>query len=154
MKPIFCLLILTAISFSTTAQADLSGSWKLDKAKSTLNVEFSMAPEMLVITQTAGLLSVEKHASFNDQTFTFTDKFALDSTVSINNVWEDVKKKSTVAWSDDKTVLTISTKIPMQDGGEMKITETYRIEENRLKITTSASSSFGDLNETYLFNKE
>jgi hypothetical protein len=136
------------------AQVDLSGSWNLDKSKSTLNGEFSMAPEMVVITQTSEQLSVEKHASFNGQSFTINDKFALDSTVSINNVWEDIKKKSTVAWSDDKTVLTISTKMPMQDEGEMSLKETYQLADSCLKITIGASSSYGDLNETYLFNKK
>jgi hypothetical protein len=154
MKTVFYLFFLTLISFSTMAQVDLSGTWNLDKSKSTLNGEFSMAPEQLILTQTTEQLTVEKHASFNGQSFTFTDKFALDSTVSVNPVWENFKKKSTIAWSDDKNILTVSTKIPMQGGGEMSITETYHLADSCLKITTSASSSFGDLNETYLFNKQ
>jgi hypothetical protein len=44
--------------------------------------------------------------------------------------------------------------MPMQDEGEMSLKETYQLADSCLKITIGASSSYGDLNETYLFNKK
>jgi hypothetical protein len=154
MKTVFYLLSLSLISFAAMGQGvDLSGTWNLNKSKSILNKEYSMAPEQLILIQRADTLSVERHSNFQGRSFTFTDTFTLDGKECINPVWENFKKKSTAIWSDDKNWLTISTKIPMQGGGEMSINEIYQLAENSLKITTSASSSFGDLNETYLFDK-
>jgi len=42
----------------------------------------------------------------------------------------------------------------MQDGNEMTITETYQVEGANLKVTASASSSYGDMSETFLFDKQ
>jgi hypothetical protein len=65
----------------------------------------------------------------------------------------DTEKKSTAVWSADKKSLTITSKISMQDGGEMTINETYQKEENNLKMVVSVSSSFGESTETYVFEK-
>lgn len=133
---------------------DFSGTWNLNKPKSTLNDQFSMAPSQIIIAQELDVLTVERHSSFQGQEFTINDKFTLDGKECINDGWQNTQKKSTVVWSDDETSLTITTKIPMQDGGEMTIIETYSLAENSLKITASASSSFGDISETYLFDKQ
>jgi len=155
MKQIFYLLMFSLISFSSMAEGtDFSGTWNLNKSKSTLNDQFSFAPGQIILVQSPDGLTVEKHSSFQGQDFTINDKFTLDGKECINEGWQNTQKKSTATWSADEKLLTITTKIPMQDGGEMTITETYQIEENSLKIVTAASSSFGDLNETYLFDKQ
>jgi hypothetical protein len=100
------------------------------------------------------LLGVERHSRFQDQDFTIKDKFTLDGKECINDGWQNTQKKSVAVWSADEKSLTITTKIPMQDGGEMTITENYQLEENNLKITASVSSSFGEVKETYLFDKQ
>ncbi len=155
MKQIFYLLVFSMISFSSMGEVtDFSGTWNLNKAKSTLNDQFSMAPNQLILTQDAAVFAVERHASFQGQDFTINDKFTLDGKECINAGWQDMEKKSTAEWSADEKSLIISSKIMMQDGGELKITETFQTEENNLKITVSASSSYGDVTETYLFDKQ
>ena len=113
-----------------------------------------MAPTQLVISQTADALVIERHSTFQDQNFTFKDKLTLDGKECINDGWMDTKKKSTAVWSADGKTLTVSSKIPMQDGNEMTITETYQVEGANLKVTASASSSYGDMSETFLFDKQ
>lgn len=155
MKKIFYLLVLFLFSISSMAkQVDLSGTWNLNKEKSTLNEQFSMAPGKMVLSQTSDSLNVEKHSEFQGQEYTIKDRFALDGKECINKGWMDSKKTSTLAWSEDGNTLTVSSKVPMQDGGEVSIKETYQIEENRLKVVVSASSSMGEMTETYVLDKQ
>jgi hypothetical protein len=154
MKQIFYLLVFSLISISSMGEVvDFSGTWNLNKSKSTLNDQFSMAPNQIILTQNNDGLAVERHGSFQDQDYTISDKFTLDGKECINAGWMDTEKKSTAVWSADKKSLTITSKISMQDGGEMTINETYQKEENNLKMVVSVSSSFGESTETYVFEK-
>jgi hypothetical protein len=155
MKRIIYFLAFTLVSLTSIAAGiDFSGTWNLNKSKSTLGDQFSMAPTQLVLTQAAESLVIERHSTFQDQNFTFTDKLTLDGKECINDGWQDTKKKSTAVWSAEGKILTITSKIPMQDGAEMTITETYQMEGTNLKVIASASSSYGDMSETFLFDKQ
>lgn len=155
MKKIFYLLVLSLISFSSMGKVvDFSGTWNLNKTKSTLNEQFSMAPSLMILAQASDVLNLEKHSTFQDQEFTIKDKLTLDGKECINDGWQDSKKKSVAVWSSDEKSLTVTSKIPMQDGGEMTIIETYQMAETNLKVVVSVSSSFGDVTETYLFDKQ
>ncbi|MBW8331498.1 MAG: hypothetical protein K0M40_05745 [Prolixibacteraceae bacterium] len=155
MKQILYVLVFSLISVSSMGEVvDFSGTWNLNKSKSTLNEQFSMAPNQIILIQNNDGLAVEKHGSFQDQDYTMTDKFTLDGKECINAGWMDTEKKSTAVWSADEKSLIITSKIPMQDGGEMTINETYQTEENNLKVVVKVSSSFGDVTETYLFEKQ
>lgn len=154
MKKNASFLILFFFTISAfSAVSNFSGTWKLNKSKSTLNSEFSMAPTQIVISQAETTFDVTRHSNFQGQDYTMTDKFTLDGKECINPGWMDTEKKSTVNCSEDGKILTIKHKIPMQDGGEMTISEIYQFVEGGLKVTVAASSSFGDLNETYIFEK-
>jgi hypothetical protein len=65
----------------------------------------------------------------------------------------DTKKKSTADWSSDKKSLKITSKMPMQDGGEMTIIEIFNMQDINMVIETSASSSFGEFSETQVYDK-
>lgn len=155
MKKSVFLLAALLISVIVSAQGvDLSGTWKLNSSKSKLNDQFSMAPKEIIVAQKDNDLNVEKHSTFQDQDFTIKDKFTLDGKECINPGWQDTQKKSTAVWSDDKISLKITTKIPMNDGGEMTINEVYKMDGNNLVIESSASSSFGDMAETMYYDKQ
>lgn len=155
MKKILYLLVFSLITLTSMAKvADFSGTWNLNKAKSTLNDQFSMAPSQIILLQGAEVLDVEKHATWQDQEFTIKDKFTLDGKECINKGWQDSQKTSTAVWSDDEKTLTITSKLPMQDGTEMTIVEIYQMEGENLKLAVSTSSSFGDMSETFLFDKQ
>jgi len=151
-KIVFLLAILLV---SVTVQAtDFSGNWKLDKANSKLNEQFSMAPKDIIIAQSDNEFKLERHSSFQDNDITTNDKFTLDGKECINPGWQDSQKKSTAVWSDDKMSLKITTKFPMGDNGDMTIVEVYKMDGSKLVIESKASSSFGDVAETLVFDKQ
>lgn len=155
MKKTFSFLFLLLFSLAVSAQGiDLSGTWKLNKSLSKLNDQFSMAPKEIIVAQNGIDLNLEKHVAFQDQDFTINDKFTLDGKECINPGWQDSQKKSTAVWAEDKASLKITSKFPMGDNGEMTIIDVYKIDGNKLVIETSASSSFGDVAETQVFEKQ
>lgn len=151
------LLVFAAVMFSSAIFAqgpDFSGAWKLNDSKSTLGAEFSMAPKEVVITQSGNDLSVEKHSEFQGQEFVSTDKFTLDGKECTNTVFQDMQKKSTCAWSDDKSSLNVVSKMSMGDGGDITINEVYKLDGGSLVIESKSSSSFGDMAEKMVFDKK
>jgi len=145
------LLVSTIVSAQTI---DFSGNWKLNSSKSKLNAQFSMAPKDMIAIQTGNDFNLERHSTFQDNDFTIKDKFTLDGKECINPGWQDTQKKSVAEWSADKSSLKITTKFPMGDNGEMTIVEIYKMDSSNLVVESSASSSFGDVAETLVFDKQ
>ena len=154
MKKAFFLISAMIIMMAASAQTDFSGSWKLNSSKSKLGDQFSMAPKEVIITQSGNDLSIEKHSEFQGQEFTTKDKLTLDGKECVNEGMMDTKKKSTATWAADKKSLKIVSKIPMQDGGEFAITEVYKLDGGSFVCEMSASSSFGDMAETQVYDKK
>jgi hypothetical protein len=154
MKKTVSILLILCASLAVAAQGtDFSGSWKLNTEKSKLNADFSFAPVQLIITQKGTDLSVERHSEFQGEAMTMTDKFTLDGKECVNSGFMDTKKTSVAAWSEDKKSLKISSKIVMDDGNEIKITEVYKIDGGNLIIESGSSSSWGDMAETHVYDK-
>ena len=155
MKKTVFLLATFLVSVTASAQLlDFSGNWKLNTSKSKLGDQFSMAPKEIIVAQKDNDFNVEKHSSFQDQEFTINDKFTLDGKECINPGWQDTQKKSTAVWSEDKMSLKITTKMSMGDGGEMTIVEVYKMDGSNMVIESSSSSSFGDMAETMVYDKQ
>ena len=155
MEKTVVLLAAFLCSVAISAQGlDFSGSWKLNTSKSKLGQEFSMAPKSIIVTQKANDLGLEKHSIFQDQEFTINDKFTLDGKECINQGWQDSMKKSTAVWSDDKNSLKITTKMNIGDGGELTIIEVYKMDGANMVIESSSSSSYGELAETMVYDKQ
>ena len=153
-KNVFLLAAFLISTIVSAQEADFSGNWKLNSSKSKLNAEFSMAPKELIVTQKGNDFNVEKHSSFQGEDFTINDKFTLDGKECINQGWQDMQKKSTAVWSDDKKSLKITTKMAMGDGGEMIIVEVYKMDGSNMVLESSSSSSFGDMAETMVYDKQ
>ena len=154
MKKLITISTLLLLTIIVSAQTNFSGKWKINKEKSTLNSEFSMAPSELILTQKGNDLSIERHSDFQGQSFTINDKLTLDGKECINDGMMDTKKKSVAKFSDDKKVLTIESKIPMQDGGEIVIKEVFSISDGSLFIESSSNSSWGDMKGKWAFDKQ
>lgn len=154
LKSLPLFLLLALFSVSLMAQTNFSGTWKLDKEKSTLSEQFSMAPNQIVLAQSDNELSSTRTSSFQDQDFTTSEKLTLDGKECTNSAFMDTQKKSVATWNEDKSVLKVVSKIPMQDGAEMTLTETYQLENSLLKIISKVSSSWGEGSETFVFNKQ
>jgi len=149
------IFILTMMAIAVFGQnPDFSGKWKISSTKSKLNEQFSMAPKSLVIVQTADVLSIERHGEFQGQEYVSNSKLNLDGSESVNVGMMDTKIKSVATWSEDKTTLTVKTKVPMENAGEISITEVYKLAGADLSIETSSSSDWGESTETYVFEKE
>lgn len=133
--------------------SDFSGKWKLNPTRSQLNQEFSMAPKQLNVEHKENTLNLERMVEFQGQSMTISDKFTLDGNECINEGFQGSKKKSVVTWSEDKTSLIIKTKFPMQDGGEISITETLKMDGASLTMVSAVSSDWGDMTETHVFDK-
>ena len=149
---LFTLVIISSSGFGQTV--DFSGTWKINKEKSELGQEFSMAPNEIILEQKENSLIVERHSTFQGEDFTFIDKLTLDGKECENKGWRDSVKKSTAIWADDNKILKVTSKIPMRDGEEMTIIQEYRMDGDNLSIETSASSSYGDMTELFVFDKQ
>lgn len=154
MNKILVLFVMMLAGIAASAQTDFSGSWKLNTSKSNLNSDFSMAPREIIIKQSGNDLNVEKHSSFQNQDFTISDKYTLDGKECINKGWRDTEKKSTAVWGDDKKSLKITSRLPMQGGEEMTINETYQLNGSTLTLDSQASSSYGDVTEKMVYDKQ
>jgi hypothetical protein len=152
-KAFFLIPFLFAIITASSQVPDFSGNWKLNTEKSKLNAEFSFAPIELKITHKGNDLSVERHSEFQGESVTMTDKFTLDGKECINAGFMDTQKKSNAAWSEDKKSLKITSKIVMDDGNEIIITEIYRMDGKNLVIDSSSTSSWGEMAETHVYEK-
>lgn len=153
-KMAFLLAVLLVSTIVSAQTIDFSGNWKLNGSKSKLNAQFSMAPKDMIAAQTGNDFNLERHSSFQGNDFTIKDKYTLDGKECINPGWQDTQKKSVAVWSDDKLSLKITTKFPMGDNGEMTIVEIYKMDSSNLVVESSASSSFGDVAETLVFDKQ
>jgi hypothetical protein len=155
MKKVSLILSAFIISLGATAQTvNFSGTWKLNAEKSKLGVEFSMAPTQIIIIQNDNEFNVERLSNFQGEDFTSRDKFTLDGKECVNTGWRDSEKKSTVTVTDDKQSLKCITKITMEDGGEMTITETYKMDNGNMVVESLASSGYGEMPETQVYEKQ
>ncbi len=154
MKKILYLLMACLVSVISNGQGiDFSGSWKLNGTKSKLNAEFSFAPNTVIVVQKGNDLKVEKHSNFQGEDITLTDNLTLDGKEAINVGFMDTQKKSIANWSEDKASLKVTSKLSIGDGGEMTITEVYKLTGGNLVIESNSSSSFGEMAETMVYDK-
>lgn len=112
-----------------------------------------MAPKTIVVAQKGNDISVEKHSEFQGNEFTSTDKYTLDGKECVNKGFMDTEKKSKAVWDGEKKSLTVTSKIPMQ-GETMTVTEIFSMKDGAMVIQSKASSSYGDLEETQVFDKK
>ncbi|NQU85051.1 MAG: hypothetical protein HQ541_04755 [Mariniphaga sp.] len=155
MKKVFFFLVTVLFSVTAMSQVNFSGSWKLNTSKSELGAEFTMSPKEVIVTQSGNDLKVEKHSEFQGQEINTTNKYTLDGKECINIGFMESEQKSTAVWADDKKSLKITTKFSMGDmGEEMSFVEVYSMNEGNLSIEASTSSSFGEMSETGVYDKQ
>jgi hypothetical protein len=155
MKKVVYLIALAMITSAAIGQkVNFSGTWNINREKSELGEQFSFAPNSVVVEQTKKELSIQRNSTWQGQDFSYTDKFTLDGEECENVGFMDTMKKSTAVWNDDKKSIKITTKFEMQDGTDMTITDNLSMDGDNLVWETSASSSYGDMTEVFVFDKE
>jgi len=166
IRVIFFLFIVAFLmtSFVTDAaakKAKFSGEWALNKEKSNIG-EYGemMASTKLIINQKGKKLAIERFGTSQDgENYTYTEKYTLDGKECENIIYETTKKKSTANWSEDKKSLTITSTIWFEfEGNELEVSLIEVLEftddGNSLSINQKASTDYGDLENTLVYDKE
>ena len=148
-------MILLSLSLFISAQGktDFSGEWKLNRSKSKLNAEFSMAPTQVILTQKGNSLTSVRTSSFQGETYTQKATYTLDGQDSKNIGFGDSELVSQASWTDDGRSIVIKTTVPMMDGGTMTINETYGMDGGSLTIQNQFEGPWGESSETWVFDK-
>jgi len=129
----FTSAVLLLTSAGVFAQVNFSGIWGFNESKSNFGEsQFRFAATAMTVTQDAATLTVESTMRGRDgEEFKSTSKYNLDGTVSENPMF-NTTRKSTAAWSTDKTSLTIASTMSFERDGqsrEIKSTETWKLSE-------------------------
>jgi hypothetical protein len=127
------LLFFAFVSMNLAAQTNFAGTWALNESKSNFgDSQFRRASSAMVVTQDAKVLTVESTRQGRDGGETKTTaKYNLDGSVSENPSRNSVRK-STVSWSADKSVMTITSTMTMDRNGqsqEVKSSEIWKLAE-------------------------
>lgn len=155
MKRLVYLIMLVLISSAGFGQkANFSGNWKINKEKSELGDQFSMAPNTIIVNHKRKSLEVEKHGDFQGEEYTTNDLFTLDGKECENPGWMESVKTSTAVWNKKTKVLNINSNILLEDGSDVEIIEEWGMNGDNLVIEVSASSSYGDMEERFVFDKQ
>ena len=133
LKALFSAVVFMLISAGLFAQVNFSGTWAFNESKSNFGEsQFRFAATTMVVTQQGNILTVESTMPGRDGgEMKTTSKYNLDGKLSENPIF-NTTRKSTLAWSADKTSLTITSTMTFERDGEsreIKSTETWKLAE-------------------------
>jgi hypothetical protein len=133
------------------AQAKFAGTWALNESKSDFGGgQFRFAATSMVVTQDAATLSVESTMPGRDGGEMKTNaSYKLDGTVSENPMFNSTRK-TTAAWSADKTSLTLSHVMTFDMNGEsreMKSADEWKLSDGGKVLMITSTRTNPDGNE-------
>ncbi len=160
-RNLFVSFVFLLISAGLFAQANFSGTWAFNESKSNFgNSQFRFAATTMVVTQDASILSVESTMPGRDGGEMKTSaKYNLDGTVSENPGMFNTVRKSTVAWSADKTYITISSTMTFERDGEKRdinSSDIWKLSEGGkvLLIESTRPGPDGEMKTTVAYDKK
>jgi hypothetical protein len=137
------------------AQANFAGTWALNESKSNFgDSPFRFAASSMVVTQNATTLSVESNTSGPDGgDMKTTASYKLDGSVSENTAFGNSTRKTTAAWSADKTALILSHTMTFDMNGEsreIKSSDEWKLSDGgkALMVTSTRSGRDGEVMKT------
>lgn len=155
MKNIVFVIALVVLSAAGYGQkVNFSGDWKFNSELSELGDQFSLAPNSVVVKHTKKTLEMERNSTWDGQDFTTNDFFTLDGKECENPGMMDSIKKSTATYDKKTQKLTITSYVELEDGTEVEIIEEIKMEGENLVIESSVASSYGDMLEKFVFDKQ
>jgi len=154
-------LMTSLVTDAAPKKAKFSGEWTLNEGKSYV-AEYgeTMAATKMIIKQKGKKLTIERFGTSQEgEDYNYSEMYTLDGKECENIMLETTKKKSTVNWSDDKQSLTITSTIWFEfDGNELEVAlvEIFKFTEdgNFLSISQNASTDYGDLENTLVYEKK
>jgi hypothetical protein len=146
-------LTLFAASFAFAATPDLSGTWKLNTAKSSFG-DFPAPSSMeQKVTHAEPKLTVAVKQVSEMGDFAFNSNYTTDGTECTNQGFGGSENKSVVKWDGD--TLNIDTKGTFGDNSyTMKDKWTLSADGKVLTIARHFSSSMGDLDQKLILEKQ
>jgi len=155
------LPLLNSNSMPMGKKSNFSGTWILNEQKSDFG-EYGrmMASDKLIIVQKGKKLTMEKYATApTGEAYNYPENYTLDGKECVNPLFEQSKKTSTVAWSEDKKSLTFTSLLELVfEGQEMKINtvEVYSLEDGgkSMVIKTTSSTEYGDMVFSFVYDIE
>ena len=108
----------------------------------------------MVVKHSKKTLEIERNSTWEGQDFSTNDFFTLDGKECENPGMLDAIKKSTATYDKKTQKLTISSYVELEDGTEVEIVEEIKMEGTHLIINSSVASSYGDLFEKFVFDKQ
>jgi len=155
MKTIVFVIALMALSSAGYGQkVNFSGDWKFNSELSEQGDQFSLAPNSIVVKHTKKTLEMERNSTWDGQDFTTNDFFTLDGKECKNPGMMDSIKISTATYDKKTQKLTITSYVELEDGTEVEIIEEIKMESAYLIINSSVASSYGDMFEKFVFDKQ
>jgi hypothetical protein len=152
----FVLLGMTVFA----QKANFSGKWTLNEGKSQLGEgQFRMAASKMNVTQDEKTLALDRIMNSPDgQEMTTSEKYTLDGKECQNTGFMEMVKKSTVTFSADNKVMTISSLTVFEREGnkmEIKAVEIFKISEDGKTITIDSTSTSprGERKTTLVYEK-
>ena len=153
------LPLLNSNSMPMGKKSNFSGTWILNEQKSDFG-EYGrmMASDKLVIVQKGKKMTMERYVTTpTGESYNYPENYTLDGKECVNPLWEQSKKTSTVAWSEDKKSLTFTSLLDLMfEGNEMKINtvEVYSLEDGgkSMVIKETATTEYGDTVVSFIYD--
>lgn len=161
LKNLSALLFFALLTVNLFAQTNFGGNWTFNESKSNFGESrYRFAATTMAVTQDANMLAVESTMPGRDGgEMKTSSKYNLDGTVSENPAF-NTTRKSTVTWSADKTVLTISSVMTFERDGEkreMKSSETWTLSADGKVLTivnVRPGREGGEMKTTVVYDKK
>jgi hypothetical protein len=161
LRKLFAFSLFLFASAGLMAQANFSGTWGLNESKSNFgDSQFRFAATTMTVTQDDKILSVESTMpGFDGGEMKTSAKYNLDGTLSENIGMMDTKTKSIVAWSADKSSITIASTMTFDMNGEsreMKSSQTWKLSEGDKVLLNESSFTGpdGEMKTTAAYDKK
>lgn len=151
---IFIIALVLIASTGFSQKGNLSGEWKINWGESQLWEQFSLAADTMIVKHKRKTVELERIFDFQGTVSTTKDVLTLDGEVCENTGWRDMVKKSTAVWDKKTKVLTISSKMQMNRGGDVEILEELVMNGENLILESSFSSDRGERVERFVFDRK
>jgi len=149
--------VLALVLFSSVAhgqKVNYTGDWNLNKSKSELGYDFSMAPNSVSLKHTKKTLDMKTVNVWEGQDIINESHFTLDGKENENTGYGESITKSTAVVDKKTKDITIVTNGSSEGVGDWTSTQIISIKDGQLVIKFDASSDMGGLTETYVFDKQ
>jgi hypothetical protein len=147
-----------AVSAKVNGQiSDFSGTWKLDRAKSTRMDYFPTLVKLIVEVRGDTLFTERTYESGDGQEYPFTENVSLDGKEYKITIY-DMPRVSKAVWLDSDSILSVesvTTYYGSNGSEDFRSREAWKIDKTNkiLTVNFTNNSSTGEFSGAFVFNK-